>query len=181
MMPVLWGIRDNLLKDQKEENEFSDIMARELDLMFKIDDFDLVKQLVTENISWWKDEIVKVWKRPIDKDQKSAWKMIKERTISILKKTHKKNIDYSFDNRKKTQVCKLMLGAKRRRYEFYAFGLTKDQFCQKIEEWLTQYHPYKYNESMNKAEINRNCSISNNISMIEQTKNQPKELITITL
>jgi hypothetical protein len=66
MLPLLWTIRKNLLAEQKYENELVELLSKT---------YSRIK--IKEAIDWWKFK--NKWKRPIDKDDKKAYRMIRKK------------------------------------------------------------------------------------------------------
>lgn len=127
MMPVLRGLKDKLLEEQEDENNFARFLKDTMEMEtpdFKNHD---VEGLIKECIQWWKEDVVTVWKRPIAKDNKKAMDMITKRVKSRAKKEFKiKGIDTGVDNTKK------VLAWKEPSYNgdiiYIGYGLTKKQF-----------------------------------------------------
>lgn len=147
MMPLLWGLRDNLETDMKLEAGFADAMAFELSHKYNVD-IELAKSTIKDSINWWKNEIVKVWKRPINRNEGKAWRMIKEEAIRRLKKQHKLKIDHTFDNRKNVLVYKLKYEGKYKHREheatFIGTGLHKHEFVDMIWKHVNDDYEFRY-------------------------------------
>lgn len=68
MIPVLWGIREQRIKEMEWESHFVELIAGRN---------GVPKDLVWEQVEWWKTK--NKWKRPIDKDDSKALRMIEKR------------------------------------------------------------------------------------------------------
>lgn len=75
MLPILKGIKEQLLKEQKLENEFKKLVSSQ----FKED----VSEILDETIEWWKNK-VKI-KRPLISDDAKALRMITSRVNKLIK------------------------------------------------------------------------------------------------
>lgn len=166
MLPILWGIRKDLIEEQKQEDNF----AMMLESKVKAEDKRFAELnlggIIKDSIRWWKDEVVKVWKRPITKDNIKALRMIEQEVRRRIRDEFKLKIDTGVDNRKLTQICKID------NETFLIYGCTKLEFQDKIRNTIMGY---KYT----KAEILRNITVTNNPENCEWAKSEPKTLIKI--
>lgn len=72
IIPLLKQVKEEKLKEEKEEMLFKDLMVRE----FGKDVNDILyRKLVMDGIKWWKNKVIQ--KRPLVRDDKKAFKMIK--------------------------------------------------------------------------------------------------------
>lgn len=88
MIPTLKEVRDLRKKEQAQEDQFGELIVKEVMKLAQIDDasFPAVNKFLQESINWWKTKVI--WKRPITEDDAKAWRMIKSRLITILKEIH---------------------------------------------------------------------------------------------
>lgn len=68
---ILWALRDRLLAEMERESHFINLVAGRI---------GVAKQAVLEAVSWWKFK--NKWKRPLDKDDAKALRMIEGRLKS---------------------------------------------------------------------------------------------------
>jgi hypothetical protein len=73
MMPILKGIKKQLLEELRWEKEFKKLLKSQLD-------FDVTEEAMNEAIEWWKNKVIQ--KRPLKKEDAKALRMIKKRVIS---------------------------------------------------------------------------------------------------
>ncbi len=83
MLPILARMKEMMLKEKKSEDYFAE-MVFGLNIN-KWNNESALKEAITEAIAWWKYK--NKWKRPIDKDDAKALRMIQSRLkIQTLKK-----------------------------------------------------------------------------------------------
>lgn len=129
VLPVLWNLRDQLTKEREWEKQFVEILEMQIKSNIPaLTDKD-IKPLIWECIEWWKNEVVTVWKRPIQKDDAKAIDMITKRVKSSLKKMYKLKIDAGFDNTKKILAFNDLSGKK---ITYYITGATKSEFLVRL-------------------------------------------------
>lgn len=148
MMPVLKGIRFQLKQEAKIEQEFvkslSSRLAAECDLLDKVEE---IEPLVWKAVRWFKEEVVKVWKRPITKNDAKAWVMITQETKRLIRDTFKLKIDTGVYNKNKVLIW------KKSHYSYIGTGFHKAEFVTAIINHYTM--SYRDKENNPKAKINR--------------------------
>jgi|GEM_PF-2186635 len=84
MLPLLKGIRDMRLKEMEWEEHFIALTVNELKKEIEFEDTEALDAELTvrECIFWWKNKVI--WKRPINKDDSKALRMIKARAKKLL-------------------------------------------------------------------------------------------------
>ena len=85
MLPILHGLKFELLKEMAEEKEFINSMSYKYSTTYNIE-HDVVENVIRDCVKWWKDELPTVWKRPIKSNDAKAWKAISNKVDIILKK-----------------------------------------------------------------------------------------------
>lgn len=85
MMPVMKFLRKKTLEEIEKEKNFITMVSHEIfrELGGFIT-FEKSKELVNEAIQWWKYKVI--WKRPVNKDDAKAYRMIKEKILRDIKK-----------------------------------------------------------------------------------------------
>ncbi len=76
MMPILINLRQLRLKELEWENEFVKSMRDRMSLDLKFDR-ELIEKKIWECVEWWKGKVI--WRRPINKDDSKAWRMIESK------------------------------------------------------------------------------------------------------
>jgi hypothetical protein len=75
MIPLLWGLRNRLVEERKWEANFIRMLIDEMKRKnIKIPN---AKGSILKAVDWWKTK--NKWKRPLNKDDTKAFRMIKER------------------------------------------------------------------------------------------------------
>lgn len=75
MLPVLYEIKKERLKEIAWEKEFVKAMSNE---------FNCDEKIIWKHVEWWKRKVI--WKRPIREDDSKAWRMIKSKIKRELKR-----------------------------------------------------------------------------------------------
>jgi hypothetical protein len=161
-MPTLWAIKKRLLEEMKDEDNFTKFLSDEIEntynLPLKRAD---IEKLVRETIKWYKDEIVKVWKRAISSNDTKAYKIIKNEVTRILKNKFKKQMsDVTFDSRKKVLIYK----AKNGRH-YISTGVFKKDFVHTIWNESLKYEDGKYKEL--RFEVDDNTTFTNDEELVK--------------
>lgn len=157
MMPILRGLKERLQQEQEQEKNFVNALKdRMLVEEPKLEGFP-VEDLIWECVKWWKEQVVTVWKRPINKDDKKAMEMITKRVKSQAKKRFKiKNLDAGFDNTKKVLCWR---HPEIHSWIIVGYGLTKKEFIELIASEVTLKRRfdsnYKKDKKFSKAEVSR--------------------------
>ena len=68
MLPILYKLKKERIKEIKQEKEFVKAMA---------DRNEVAEEKVWKAVEWWKNKVI--WKRPIREDDAKAWRMIQGR------------------------------------------------------------------------------------------------------
>lgn len=80
MMPVLEKIKDERIKEYKQEREFFRFVVERNISKLKLDE-KIIREMVVDSAAWWKYK--NKWKRPILKDDTLALRMIEKRINSV--------------------------------------------------------------------------------------------------
>jgi len=187
MMPILWTLKAKLKEEKQWETGFIKSLSGELAGQFGVvgvNGHEMIAQEIVSAIEWWKNEVVKVWKRPISKDDLKAHRMIKDRVVSKLKKVFKKK-DVAIANNKRTMIFKYvpsdgMHSVRGKAFKFIIYGVFKNEFADMIRLWSHSKFWSDWNmKKISMAKIKREIAILESGELVEKSKKHPKELIII--
>lgn len=168
-MPILRGLKREILAEKEKEKHIIDAINTRLRIENNID-FDIHVD-IADAIEWYKNSLPTVWKRPMNPNNKDAWKLIELRTKSIIKKKYKlKDIKIS-NNSTKEIICCLINGTY-----YIAEGLTKKEFTEKAYELFDKYTIKRFDIS--KKSINSAIYALNEATWIDIRKHKSNQLIT---
>jgi len=140
MMPILRGLKRELIDESKWENNFVEMLANRIaiSVMLNKDESKIhsiiqqyrIQDKIWTAINWWKNDKPTVWKRPISKDDKKAMEMIEKEVKSKIKKQYKVKILTGYDN------TRMVLGYSHKFSNFDILylckGMTKREFFDQI-------------------------------------------------
>ena len=90
-MPILMELRDKLEAEAKEEQLFVLNLCSRLHLELK--DFNLsleqIEERVWKSVGWYKNDLARVWKRPLSKDEAKAWQLIQQEAKRLIRNDFK--------------------------------------------------------------------------------------------
>jgi len=165
-LPILIGLRNALMVELKEEEEFIDAYSRTLatDLGLTIDQCLLG---LREGVDTWKTKLK--WKRPIPSTEPKTIATIKLNAMRFLKKKHKLKIDVSGNSKGKILISTYQ--DHEVKVLFVAHNMNKKQFLtectnnsyaisrEKMGMFGRRYGGHIY-ENITKSGLNKNCVTS---------------------
>ena len=125
MMPILRGLKREILAEKEKEKHIIDALNSRLRIENNID-FDIHID-IAEAIEWYKNSLPTVWKRPMDPNNKDAWKLIELRTKSVIKKKYKLKDIKVVNNSAREATCAKVDGTY-----YLAENLSKSDFTEKV-------------------------------------------------
>lgn len=173
MMPILWTLKKRLKEEKKWEDGFVEALSHELSTQLSLGD-GIVKDEIIQAIKWWKNEVVTIWKRPISKDDLKAHRMIKDKVISRLKKSHKIKIATANNKRAMIFTYTPIKGVhKEETHKFIIFGVFKNEFAEKIKEYTEEHFWRDWdNKCISMAKIKREIAILESGELAKLAANQ---------
>ena len=132
MMPILRGLKREILAEKEKEKHIIDALNTRLKFENGID-FDIHMD-ISEAIEWYKNSLPTVWKRPMNPDNKDAWKLVELRTKSIIKKKYKLKDVKVVNNSAKEATAANVDGTY-----YLAENLSKADFTEKIWNRKAEY------------------------------------------
>jgi hypothetical protein len=178
MLPILKNLKNEIIKEQKEEKEFVSAMVQRLlskyqkELVNLQDSTNYLESLIFKKVEWWKNTIVTVWKRPISNNDSKAWLKIEEETLKELKKKFKLNVQILVDNRKKVLLFELITKSKQK-YWFFGTGLTKKEFTEKL---MTEKEYLMHKNNISKTKLFDSITITENRELVDTANLNLKEI-----
>lgn len=174
MMPVLRGIKEELIREHKEEKAFAEALAERL---FSKIEGKIEKTAILQNIwgrvKWWKDELVTVWKRPLSKDEGKAWSTIELHVLRDLQKDTKSDFGATLDNRKKTLMYQIYIAGTH--HTWIGTGFHKSQFVEGLWKeaefiWIAE------KRKLTKTGVQKKVSMVDVPEMVELAATKPGEI-----
>ena len=177
MMPILMELRDKLEAEAKEEQLFVLNLCSRLHLELK--DFNLsleqIEERVWKSVGWYKNDLARVWKRPLSKDEAKAWQLIQQEAKRLIRNDFKlKSLDTGVDNRKKTLLF------KHESRSYIVTGVHKKQFYEALLVILEQHIWEGKIGMLNKASIERGILTTERIEIVELANRQKDKNACIT-
>jgi hypothetical protein len=182
MMPLLWTLKAKLKVEKEWEDGFIRSLGNELSNQLSIADVDMIHDEIMKAINWWKNDVVKVWKRPLYKDDLKAHRMVKDKVISVLKKSLGVNITTA--NNKRAMVFTYIPNKGARAgnaWKYVVFGVFKHEFVDMIVEHseLTFWRDWD-DRTLSKARIKREIAILESGDLMERAKEEEGKLVIIS-
>jgi hypothetical protein len=175
ILPVLCGLKKNLIKEMRDEEEFAKMIVSEVWSQYsqQLKSMQKLEDVVKGAIKWWKEEKPTVWKRPVASDDVKARKMIKERVLSVIRNKFKIKVKYIYDNTKKVMLYENGVAS------IYVFGITKTEFIDKMLEMKKKTRSLYYKDTFIKADMIRRIRIIEDTSnpMHSAATSKPKEVL----